>query len=62
MPVGTTNIGALKVSSLYVQLVARSIVQDHVVLVQGTRVRPYLFADTCYLSREYILRNFEACG
>ena len=59
MPGGTTDSGALKVSSLYAQLVARSILQEPVVLVRGTRVRPYLLADAGYPSREYMLRNFK---
>ena len=57
---GTADSGALKVSSLYAQLlVTRSILQEPVVLVRGTRVRLYLLADACYLSCEYMLRNFK---
>ena len=59
MPGGTADSGALKVSSLYAQLVDRSILQEPVVLVRGMRVRPYLLADAGYPSREYMLRNFK---
>ena len=59
MPGDTADSGSLKVSSLYAQLVDRDILQEPVVLVRGTRVRPYLLADAGYLSREYMLRNFK---
>ena len=58
MPGGTADSGALKVFSLYAQLVDRTILQEPVVLVRGSRV-PYLLADASYLSREYMLRNFK---
>ena len=37
----------------------RNIVHEPVVLVRGTRVRPYLLAYACYPSREYMLCNFK---
>ena len=56
---GMTAKDALMVSSLYVQLVTHNILQEFVILVQGTGVCPHLLANAGYPSREYMLRNFK---